>query len=147
MSQYLNVPFAEKDQAKSLGARWDSQAKQWFVPDGISAQPFTQWLAQTPALSSTLIAPLYLRTSCEPCWRCSKVSRVYCLGASAINDVQYDEDDGQPYSNIVEYENYLIDICDLEDVDARLLPLLKQQASTYRPAFSKEPCASARNTH
>jgi len=60
----------------------------------------------------------------------SKVSRVYCLGASAINDVQYGDDDGQPYSNIVENENDLIDVCDLEDIDTRLLALLNQYAST-----------------
>jgi Domain of unknown function (DUF5710) len=137
LSQYLNVPFAEKDQAKTLGARWDGKAKQWYVPDGVSAQPFAQWVQQTHTLQSSLIAPLYLRTSCQPCWRCSKVSRVYCLGASAINDVQYDDDDGQPYSNIVETENDLIDVCDLEDIDTRLLALLNQHASTYRPAFSK----------
>ena len=137
MSQYLNVPFAEKDQAKALGARWDNLAKQWFVPEGISAQPFVKWLPQTHALLSSLIAPIYLRTSCQPCWRCSKVSRVYCLGASAIEDVQYDNDDDQPFSNIVENENDLIDVCDLEDIDTRLLPLLNQYASTYRPAFSK----------
>lgn len=136
MPQYLNVPFTDKDQAKALGARWDGLAKQWFVPDGISTQSFAQWLPQTPALRSYLIAPLYLRISCQPCWRCSEVSRVYCLGTSSINDEQHD-DDGQPYDNIVENENDLIDVCDLEDIDARLLPLLKQHASTYRPAFSK----------
>ena len=29
---YLQVPYAEKDDAKSLGARWDSQAKLWYDP-------------------------------------------------------------------------------------------------------------------
>jgi len=30
----LQVPFAEKDAAKHLGARWDSQNTTWYVPDG-----------------------------------------------------------------------------------------------------------------
>lgn len=29
---YLDVPYAEKDQAKALGARWDPQARQWYDP-------------------------------------------------------------------------------------------------------------------
>lgn len=28
---YLNVPFSEKDSAKKLGARWDSNNKHWFI--------------------------------------------------------------------------------------------------------------------
>jgi len=27
---YLRVPFSRKDEAKSLGAKWDSAAKKWF---------------------------------------------------------------------------------------------------------------------
>jgi hypothetical protein len=29
---WLDVPFAEKDAAKALGARWDPQAKRWYDP-------------------------------------------------------------------------------------------------------------------
>ena len=42
---FLNVPFKDKDVAKSLGARWDSAAKQWFAPDGRELAPFSAWLA------------------------------------------------------------------------------------------------------
>lgn len=35
----LKVPFAEKDEAKSLGARWDPQAKVWYVPEGNETAP------------------------------------------------------------------------------------------------------------
>lgn len=30
---YLNVKFSEKDEAKSLGARWDSNKKKWYTYD------------------------------------------------------------------------------------------------------------------
>jgi hypothetical protein len=29
---WLDVPFAEKDQAKALGARWDPAARRWYAP-------------------------------------------------------------------------------------------------------------------
>lgn len=44
MRVYLSVPFIAKDRAKALGARWDPERRQWFVPDGIDAAEFTEWL-------------------------------------------------------------------------------------------------------
>ncbi|HDL3875195.1 TPA: hypothetical protein PW556_002195, partial [Mannheimia haemolytica] len=31
---YLNVPYAEKDGAKALGAKWDKFKKKWYLPAG-----------------------------------------------------------------------------------------------------------------
>ncbi|QKV55128.1 DUF5710 domain-containing protein [Comamonas antarctica] len=39
----LDVPFAAKDQAKSLGARWDPQQRSWYVPQGVDIQRFQAW--------------------------------------------------------------------------------------------------------
>jgi hypothetical protein len=41
----LSVPFVEKDQAKALGALWDRESKQWWIPSTIDAAPFVRWLA------------------------------------------------------------------------------------------------------
>lgn len=40
----LNVPFAEKDQAKKLGARWNSNQKIWVAPAGADLNKFRKWL-------------------------------------------------------------------------------------------------------
>lgn len=40
----LEVPFAEKDAAKALGARWNPEAKKWFVPEGVEQEKFTKWI-------------------------------------------------------------------------------------------------------
>ena len=40
----LEVPFAEKDEAKALGARWNPEAKKWFVPEGVAQDKFTKWI-------------------------------------------------------------------------------------------------------
>jgi hypothetical protein len=40
----LNVPFADKDQAKSLGAQWHADQKRWVVPAGFDLVPFEAWL-------------------------------------------------------------------------------------------------------
>jgi hypothetical protein len=41
---WLDVPFAEKDTAKMLGARFDMAQKRWYVPDGVDTQPFFKWV-------------------------------------------------------------------------------------------------------
>jgi hypothetical protein len=40
----LNVPFADKDQAKALGAHWQPDTKRWIVPAGLDLAPFTSWI-------------------------------------------------------------------------------------------------------
>lgn len=40
----INVPYAEKNQAKELGARWDAQSKTWYVPAGNDINKFSKWL-------------------------------------------------------------------------------------------------------
>ena len=29
---YLKCPYDEKDECKSLGGRWDNDARKWYVP-------------------------------------------------------------------------------------------------------------------
>ena len=49
----LKVPFNEKDQAKSLGARWNAESKHWFVPVGVDVAPFEKWLTSSMATNPT----------------------------------------------------------------------------------------------
>jgi putative DNA primase/helicase len=43
---YLAVPFSEKNQAKTLGARWDKAARCWFAPPGVDPAPLARWRQQ-----------------------------------------------------------------------------------------------------
>ena len=49
MTTYLNVPFNQKAEAKAKGARWDNDARKWFVPIGRDLEPFTSWLPVDPS--------------------------------------------------------------------------------------------------
>lgn len=40
----LACPFSEKDEAKSLGARWDPARKTWYVENPDDLQPFARWI-------------------------------------------------------------------------------------------------------
>lgn len=41
----LMVPFADKDQAKALGAKWDAESKTWRVRQQADMSAFASWLA------------------------------------------------------------------------------------------------------
>ncbi|MDP3228423.1 MAG: DUF5710 domain-containing protein [Acidovorax sp.] len=45
----LITPFAEKDAAKALGARWDSARKNWYVVDPQDLTPFMRWIPDMDA--------------------------------------------------------------------------------------------------
>jgi hypothetical protein len=43
----LSVPFAEKDAAKALGAKWDAENRIWRVRKQDDMEPFARWLPET----------------------------------------------------------------------------------------------------
>lgn len=51
---YLNVPFAQKDEAKALGARWDAIKKKWFVPADKDITLFARWQAESGVAESLI---------------------------------------------------------------------------------------------
>lgn len=42
--RWLNVPFAEKEEAKAVGARWDAQCRRWWIPDSVPESAIERWL-------------------------------------------------------------------------------------------------------
>lgn len=54
---YLAVPFAEKDNVKALGGKWDPDVKRWFVPEGMPLGPFDSW----PKIDSSRLDQLRAR--------------------------------------------------------------------------------------
>ena len=49
---YLNVPFAQKDAAKALGARWDAANKKWYVSADKDMTLFAQWQPQSGIMAT-----------------------------------------------------------------------------------------------
>jgi hypothetical protein len=48
----LVTPFAEKDAAKALGARWDSTRKLWYIVDVADLTPFLRWIPDMDAATA-----------------------------------------------------------------------------------------------
>lgn len=72
----LQVPFAEKDEAKTLGARWDAIQKVWFVPAGVDPGPFGRWLP-TELEINVRSSSYFIAHSSRCCWKCGQLTRVY----------------------------------------------------------------------
>ncbi|MEO7107968.1 MAG: DUF5710 domain-containing protein [Rhodoferax sp.] len=52
----LVTPFAEKDAAKALGARWDSTKKLWYIVDVADLTPFLRWIPDMDAATVDALA-------------------------------------------------------------------------------------------
>lgn len=86
MMTFLNVPYAEKDEARALGARWNPGRKRWYVPDGVALEPFQKWMAKdgearggrTDSAAAKLVTGanyVELEHACnpfEPCAECAQ---------------------------------------------------------------------------
>lgn len=48
----LVTPFAEKDAAKALGARWDATRKIWYIMDVADLTPFLRWIPNVEAATA-----------------------------------------------------------------------------------------------
>lgn len=89
MRTNLKVPFAEKDEAKRLGARWDPANKTWYVKDAEDLTAFARWLrapgeataattAKPAAATMAKVGTRYFELSCnclpwEGCAKCRAI--------------------------------------------------------------------------
>lgn len=44
---YIDVPYAQKDEAKLLGARWDVEVRRWYITDKQDVLLFSNWFGGT----------------------------------------------------------------------------------------------------
>lgn len=57
---WLDVPYKEKNSAKSFGAKWDRQEKRWYAPEGANLVLLANWVPskeQAPAANPAVIDP------------------------------------------------------------------------------------------
>ena len=82
---FLEVPYSQKDEVKTLGAKWNHQLKKWVALKSQMVK-FTKWLpVPDPEPDMELIPPVYLLQSYEKCWKCKEITPVYALAAHGVN--------------------------------------------------------------
>jgi len=148
----LNVPFAEKDQAKLLGARWDPQVKTWYVPEGTSAEAFARWVPQLTAFGLEHEPEFHVRSpyyfilqSATECWKCYCLTRVFSFRLPEEHEqFEFAEEDEETDFSLESGLGYWV--CDgfragLSDVltlSPSVIKQLRTYTTRYQPDYSQK---------
>lgn len=146
---YLNVPYAQKDEAKQLGAKWDPERKSWYYdgnPEGYIN--FAKWIFDIDNAEGVLIACdyIYVVESTRECWKCKKETRVVGLGMEKIveiTDTMEDDENGNPIYAMditgfdAEKTLYITWIEDEKEVPDFLLKYLKDNYNVKTVKFNE----------
>ncbi|EDD4953459.1 DNA primase [Salmonella enterica] len=107
----INVPYAEKDEAKILGAKWDAANKTWYVPDGVSVDHFLKWLSDC-----NVIAPhWYIAQTSSQCWKCGCETVVTSILLPEGHQALKQDGDGPIYWKQYENPAFIFYIYDIPD--------------------------------
>ena len=52
---YINCTYKDKDEAKLLGARWDSDERKWYIPFGLDRSKFSKWIKKNETKTSNIL--------------------------------------------------------------------------------------------
>jgi Domain of unknown function (DUF5710) len=79
--RYLFVPPEEYLEAQAQGARWDAEAKRWYIGADEPLELFALWLSDTPMDEGFSIASTdgYVAAATTSCRRCRSRIEVICL--------------------------------------------------------------------
>lgn len=103
---YLNIPYAEKEEAKKFGARWNPEKKQWFFNGNPKDYvKFGKWLFDIKTCERVYIIcdVLYILEGKRECWKCKKETPVVGLGVEKfveVYDTERNDEKGNPIYGI-----------------------------------------------
>lgn len=128
----IDVPYAEKDEAKAFGAKWDPKAKTWYIPEGVNPAPFAKWLVgETPYI--------YLVIANRECWKCHNQTEVVGFGIPYCynNDDEVDEDEpfGTLYGETTDADSLAI-VNPIGCVPAEIRSYIEKRCG-YRKSYSR----------
>lgn len=98
---FLNVPYAEKNEAKELGAKWNVEKKKWYVEKREDYDKFMKWIMTDYEEFDIICDYLYIVVGKRNCFKCNKVTNVLAFG----------------YKNMMECFRDDLDEAELDDVD------------------------------
>ncbi len=131
MSLLLNVPFAEKDEAKSLGAKWNPSCKKWYVESRQDYPKFSKWLLNDNDETFIICDYFYIIEGFRECFKCHHKTRV--IGFGIENYYTLWNDPEEPFY----YNSGIIHIAsELEGLPASFYDFLKKEYNYYN-SYSK----------
>lgn len=82
MSLLLDVPYAQKDAAKALGAKWNPEIKKWYVEKRSDYTKFRPWF-HSPKTTMIVCDQIYIVQSYRECFYCHKKTPIVSLAADS----------------------------------------------------------------
>lgn len=138
MKLYLNVPFAEKENAKALGARWNQALKLWYVEIKDAINPaLYQWFIQDSAYH--LLAEYYtIVVADKSCWKCHEQISVSTFLLDDYYELSQYEDDalGLSFLNWESVHNQSF-VSNITLLDQSALAEIVKENPHYRKTYSK----------
>ena len=125
----LSVPFADKDEVQRLGARWDRDARTWFVPESCDPSAFARWLPLAGRIN--VRAPSYwIAQALQACWRCRGDSVVHGFALPKEHQTLWIGDGSEP--DIWETDDEPTFVCYLEYLLPSVAERMRAEAANYR---------------
>lgn len=141
MKLYLNVPYNEKDEAKSLGAKWNPKVKKWYIETKSQDYvKFSKWILKDTDDAVIATENIYIIEGKQKCWKCGNMTRVIGLGIGEFIHV-YGEVDAPQYEVVEGYidsgeELHLAWVEKEDDIPPKLLMYMKENYSV-KTGYSK----------
>lgn len=141
MGLYLNIPYGEKDEAKSLGAKWNAQVKKWYTDtEREQYVRFSKWILKDTDDAVIATEYIHIIESEQKCWKCGQLTKVVGLGIGEFVHI-YGEADAPEYELVEDYvdpgeELHLAWVENEDDIPLKLLRYLKENYSV-KTGYSK----------
>lgn len=91
---YINVPYEEKDEAKTLGARWDPAHKTWYVEKSSDYKKFSKWIVRSNENETSIVCDhFYIVETHRVCYKCGKITRVIGFALDRWYNIEFDDRD------------------------------------------------------
>lgn len=135
MSLMINVPYAEKDEAKSLGAKWNPTLKKWYVSKREDYHKFSKWILNGREAVHILCDYFYIVEGIHKCFKCNKQTKVIGFGVQKFFEVldpeEYEGDDNFYYE-----DDDIHIVSHISPLSTELLNKLKEKYNYYE-GYSK----------
>ena len=133
---FINVPFSEKDEAKSLGAKWNPERKKWFVEDKKNYPKFKKWILSDDEGGHMILCDhYYIVVGLHTCFKCKKQTEVIGFGIENFYEM-YDVDEGDNDKGYEYYQNEIHIGSQLEPLPENMLSYLNTKYKYYN-GYSK----------
>ena len=130
----INVPYKEKEEAKSKGACWDTENKTWYVPENKDYNDFIKWI-DTEKITIIAKKPFYLAVNKRNCWKCAGSTKVVALSSNHFYEFDYVDDDDLNQEWVE--RDYFTFFSMPDNIEKEIIELIQKKYPFYKYGYSK----------